>query len=374
MRNGGYAPISVYVSVFLSAMMVGFASATISYDFDVSPSNRKEQPHFYGYIPDRGSRTIIFAVMTLNSALLLLVRSFSAAMLIMVGKRYFIAYMVGDMAIYMLQKRARRDIHYWIPVEGALGTLMSFCCRVIMKLITDFTGVIQFRNAVDLGGMYWTVNMFLALLASWLSVWYYFYSGEDTGTVDDLAVEVDDLAVEVDKSIEEGLAWAIVGGLSGAWAVTFGLFFLLMKKGYSYTFFSMVTGRQATQFQFLKADDGNDVAKKGVINCNKGQWKKEIGGEVEAWVAANWWRWKEEEPHWFTEAWIDKVPEEYIPSEANRAAQEEEREAMRSRNKVGTTSPKALARGFGSPASRSLRGIRATMGGSKGSVIAPEEE
>ena len=41
------------------------------------------------YIPDGGSRTVIFGCMLLNGALLLLIRSFSAAMLMLAKKRYF---------------------------------------------------------------------------------------------------------------------------------------------------------------------------------------------------------------------------------------------------------------------------------------------
>jgi len=63
--------------------------------------------------------------MTLNSALLLLVRAFSAAMLILVNKRYLVVYMAGDMALYLLQKVARGDFHYWVPVDGAFGLFVS---------------------------------------------------------------------------------------------------------------------------------------------------------------------------------------------------------------------------------------------------------
>ena len=112
------------------------------------------QPDFYGYIPDEGAaRTLLLVCMTLNSALMLLVRSFSAAMLMLVKKRYFVAYMAGDMALYLLQKVARGDFHYWIPVDGAIGLFLSLLMRVCVKTTTDFTGVIQFRADAELGGL-----------------------------------------------------------------------------------------------------------------------------------------------------------------------------------------------------------------------------
>ena len=73
----------------------------------MDPQKRKHTPDFYGYIPDGGSRTtltVIFGCMMLQSVLLLLIRSFSAAMLVFVNKRYFVMYLAGDMALCLLQK------------------------------------------------------------------------------------------------------------------------------------------------------------------------------------------------------------------------------------------------------------------------------
>jgi len=92
--------------------------------------------------------------MILNSALLLLIRSFSAAMLMLTKKRYLVMYMAGDMALYLLQKVARGDFHYWMPVDGALGLFVSLVARVGVKIVTDFTGLIHFRGDAELGGLY----------------------------------------------------------------------------------------------------------------------------------------------------------------------------------------------------------------------------
>ena len=112
-------------SVLISAMTTGFSSASMSFDKDVDPASRKYSPDFYGYIPDGNSRTLIFGCMLLNSALLLLIRSFSAAVLMLVKKRYFMLFWAGDMALYLLQKVARRDFYYWIPVDGVVVCLRA---------------------------------------------------------------------------------------------------------------------------------------------------------------------------------------------------------------------------------------------------------
>jgi hypothetical protein len=75
-------------SIIVSACTTGFTAATISFDFDVSPQRRRDEPAFYGYIPDSaGGRTAIFLCMIINGALLLLLRSLSTALLVMVNGR-----------------------------------------------------------------------------------------------------------------------------------------------------------------------------------------------------------------------------------------------------------------------------------------------
>ena len=256
----------------------------------MDPQKRKLDADFYGYIPDGGSRTVIFGCMMLNSALLLLIRSFSAAMMMLVKKRYFVAYMAGDMALYLLLKVARGDFHYWMPIEGAFGLFMSLLARVLVKTITDFTGVIHVRGPQDLGGVYWTANMFLAVVASFASVW---IGGG------------------------ERMHWTLVVAASGAWLLTFVIVLLLVKKEYRRTFVSSRTGKQQIMERFSKADD--DASKASVMKKNKKQWAG-IREDVKAWVQGGWWRWEEEKPEWMTESWIAKVPPDMIPSEAKQAA------------------------------------------------------
>ena len=105
------------------------------YDFDSDPKKRKDTPHFYGYLPDNGTiRLIMYVSMVFNSALLLLLRSLSAALLMTISANYLIAYMVADIALYLTQKCIRNDFHHWIPVEGFPGLVFSFLVRVILKV------------------------------------------------------------------------------------------------------------------------------------------------------------------------------------------------------------------------------------------------
>jgi hypothetical protein len=128
--------------------------------FDVDPRRRRDEPDFYGYIPDSaGKRTLIFGCMIINGALLLLVRSVSMALLAMVGGQWVLVYLVSDMGLYFLYKIYRRDLWHWIPLEGAACVVESVLERFVVKVLVDYTGVIQFRSAGEMGASYFTFNM-----------------------------------------------------------------------------------------------------------------------------------------------------------------------------------------------------------------------
>ncbi|GMI27225.1 hypothetical protein TeGR_g1033, partial [Tetraparma gracilis] len=96
-ENDGKYSKAALASIVVSACTTGFTAATISFDFDVSPARRRDEPGFYGYIPDSaGRRTTIFFCMIMNAALLLLLRSLSTALLAMVGGRLVLYYYLGD--------------------------------------------------------------------------------------------------------------------------------------------------------------------------------------------------------------------------------------------------------------------------------------
>ena len=124
-----------------------FSLTYASRSFDTDPLKRRQSPSLYGYIPDEGlTRALLLFIMTLNSALLLSLRSFSVAALIMTDLKYYAWYSAADIGIYIAQKIARRDFSYWIPVEGGLEIVLSFFSRVIVKIISDYTAMVHFRH------------------------------------------------------------------------------------------------------------------------------------------------------------------------------------------------------------------------------------
>jgi hypothetical protein len=280
MRTGNKSKQAI-ASILISAATTGLASATVGFDWDVDPAKRKETPDFYGYIPDGASRSVVFGCMAANSMLLLILRSFCLAMLMLVEKKYAIYYVAGDMSLYFLQKIARGDFWYWMPFEGWFDIIISTLVRLIVKVIADYTGLVQLRGSAELGGIFFSANLSMAVTTPFVAIKIYYDNVEPNEAV-----------------MQERTAWSIAGSLSGAWLVFFLLFLALMKKEYRRTFYSWETGVEWAQRFFLKGE--TDDVKAATIGCNRKQWKA-IEGDVKDWVLENWEGWDEEKPGFFTE-------------------------------------------------------------------------
>jgi hypothetical protein len=160
LKGTGGASTSSTTSLLISALSTGYSSATITWDYDTSNQRRRDEPEFYGMIPDGVRGNVVFLCMILNSALLLLVRSLSYAMLMLVNPAYVLYYALGDTAFFLLQKAARGDFKYFANVDGLAGFLIfDSMLQILLKTVADFTGLVQFRGSGILGGSYWSGSM-----------------------------------------------------------------------------------------------------------------------------------------------------------------------------------------------------------------------
>jgi len=171
----------------------------------------------------------------------------------------------------------------------------SLMGRVCMKVITDYTGVVQFRGSGELGGAYWTFNMLMAIAATFASVHFHFKS------------------LEKGEAISEGTAWTAANVLGGAWVAVFLAFLVLMKKKYRVTFFSLQTGNDYFQNYFLKTEN-TDERRASIVKKNRRLWQS-TRPLVREWLMENWPRWVEEKPEWFNQVFISKVDDDLLPTE-----------------------------------------------------------
>jgi len=130
------------VSILISTLTTGFASAMISYDMDVSVTNRKEVPLFYGYIKDSNTeRGITFVLLLLLASLHNLSRTIGTALLLSVSKELTFGIILAEQVLYHLYKILRRDyVTFLVGVEGGLKYSLAFVAHSVAKVLVDYTG------------------------------------------------------------------------------------------------------------------------------------------------------------------------------------------------------------------------------------------
>jgi hypothetical protein len=297
---------SAWLSVAVSAITTGFASATISYDWDTDPMKREQVPDFYGYIPVNASkRMVVFVSMLLFTAGMLLIRCTTIVLLGLIGGNLVFLYIGADLGLYILVKILRGDFWYWFPTGGNLEIVTSIVMRVVVKIIVDFTSIVQFRHPNEVGGMYWLLGFVLTMGSLPVAI----IIAERGGVANEMLT----------------FAWKVVGILISCTVLLFAVFFFNIEKKYLGTFFSSETGKGLT---IKKYHNHQEEGKKAdtVFNTSRHHWKS-IEEEVKAWVEANWERWEEEQPKWFDERVRARVPVEYIPREGDARRRESVRRA-----------------------------------------------
>ena len=297
---------SAWLSVAVSAITTGFASATISYDWDTDPANREKAPNFYGYIPAKASkRTVVFVSMLLLSAGMLLIRCTTIVLLGLMGGSWAFLYIGADLGLYLLVKILRGDFWYWVPLGGNIEIVSSILMRVVIKIITDFTSIVQFRHPNEVGGAYWLFGLVLTMGSLPVSIYIYLFSPY----VDDNPIDIASFMVKYIIPIT---------------TICLGVFFFNIERKYLHTFWSTQKSKDFSMAYFLEGK--SDTIKFRVLTNSRHQWIS-IEGEVKKWVESNWAKWEEEQPEWFTDVAKAKVPVDFIPADGGARRRESVRRA-----------------------------------------------
>ena len=102
-------------------------------DMDTSPKKRRETLDFYGFVPPTG-RGFIFVLMVVNSTSQFLAKIMAIALLGAVSKTWMIAYLVGDVCLYLLYTFLRNDFFYWFPFQSYVGSIVhALTSRIHIK-------------------------------------------------------------------------------------------------------------------------------------------------------------------------------------------------------------------------------------------------
>jgi hypothetical protein len=343
---GKHISKGAWLSLVVSALTTGFASSTISYDFDTDPQKRRETPDFYGYVPTSSSkRFMIFASMTLFSAGMLLIRCMTIVVLGQIRGSWAALYIGGDLCVYLAVKMARGDFWYWAPAGGNIEIFSSILARVLIKTVTDFTSIVHFRHPNEVGGFYWMFGFVLTM-----------------GSLP-VATILAESNPEVDG--EQSIARTVVIYIIPLTMLSFAVFLSKINKEFVGTFFSFQRGKDLTVKGFSgEKDDATKAAFS--IQISRKHWVS-IENDVKNWVESNWERWEEEKPDWFTDQIKAAVPEEFIPATGGARRRESVRRASVDEEAEGV---------LGGTLRASIRraSVGTTLGGDAARVVPIEED
>ena len=115
-------------------------------------------------------------------------------------------------------------------------------------------------------------------------------------------------------AMDEGLAWAFIGSMSGAWLAIFGVYLASINAKYRRTFWDRQTGREWICSYFTK--EGASDASKMQIHASRRLLWTSMRPQVKEWTLENWARFELEKPEWFSPGLIAQVEDEMIPKTA----------------------------------------------------------
>jgi hypothetical protein len=166
------------------------------YDYDTSPQKRQDSPTLAGATPDT-LRGLFFCVLVVSGTLQVVAKSFSSALLFIASPNYFLAYLVGDHALFQLYLVVRGDHRNFRP---GVGVLVSVVGRIVEKTVADFTSSWLARNPLAMHNAYFLFNQLTAHASVFVSVHVY-VSGNG-------------------KHLDGAMLWTSASLLFAAWVLT----------------------------------------------------------------------------------------------------------------------------------------------------------
>ena len=279
----------------MSALSIAITVSTVTFDLDTNNEKRLLSPNMWGMVPDVG-RIQCYITMVLLALWQVVAKVFAIALLATTNSTWLGIWIAADFLLFYLYKIARRDFTYYVPgLRGVLKYVVSAFARTLVKLLSDVTGILLYRNSYEMGGVYFSFNTIASHAGCWVAAALYIahFDGD---------VKIDDRTI-----------YAFIGGLQTLWVLTVILFFSKIKRRFWSTFYSTASGRADAQAYFLDSED--EHVKMRIFENNEDLWS-DIRDQVKAYSLNNWVRWEAEKPEWFNEAFKAGVPDYCIPKEA----------------------------------------------------------
>jgi len=296
--SSGNTNKAAIVSLIASCAATAFTSTTMSYDWDTSPEKRKlnsANVQFYGFVPDKAApRACCFIAMLSFAFAHTLAKSFSTALLAVLNITWLAAYLIGDVLLFCLVKAVRGDLRYGLNLGPVASGILTVLGRTAAKVMIDFTALLLMRHPGEAGGLTFTLSLVQAQIVCFVSCWLYlmYYEG--------------------DEKLSDATVWTIVGGLGSIFFLGGAVFLFVIDRDFMHTFFDTDTCATFNRKWFRGIKDGDDEQRSQAFSIHPAQ-RKRFENELHSWTLDGWERFEQVKPSWFTDRWIDSVPNDMIP-------------------------------------------------------------
>ena len=240
-----------------------------------------------------------------------------------------------------------------------------------MKIIVDFTCVVQFRHPNELGGFYWCLNLVLSQASCFVAAKLYIDNvGGGEGTVE----KVED---EEGKGFPPSAVMAVIQAAFALWLASLLGFLVSIDKNYLHTFFDLASAKQHATRKFRAA--ATDYEKFAIFTVHPSYRSSfSIRKEGKEWMSENYEVFDAEKPEWWTELLISTIPDDFIPKEELKLLDEQGAGGKRKKSVVGLGGRVSFAAGVGEGGAggeegKGLAGVASwlSLGGKGAAAVAP---
>ncbi|GMI02698.1 hypothetical protein TrVE_jg6934 [Triparma verrucosa] len=137
--------------------------------------------------------------------------------------------------------------------------------------------LILVRGPCEIRGFFSIVTVLISMAGSFVSAWLYSNHYEE------------------DDKLDTETLQTVLSVLTAFWITSAASFVACMNRSYLHTFYSLDTTSDYKRKCFLSAGEGQDDLKSKILKDHPDD------------------RWEEEKHSWFTDKWIEQVPNNYIP-------------------------------------------------------------
>ncbi|GMI41364.1 hypothetical protein TrCOL_g8199 [Triparma columacea] len=278
-------------SLAMSIMATSFAMQSLTYDLDVNPLNRREDPKTYGMIPDK-NRILVLVLMMGISACTMASQIFNVILLRKMGFVVLVLYFVIPMLLLFARKLLRRGDFYLHDAPLLLIVLW----HIMAKTTTDFTAWMEAIIPLGMGGAGFTGNLIFNQCATFVVAAVYLGGGSGGG-------------------LNGEVVWPFVVACNGILVIFFVSFFLSINRSHVSTFFSLETGADQAERIFYKRSEP-DVKLSYTITHHESCYAH-FRDDVKAYVQDNVLDWVEEKPLWWSDLFLANIPDDMLEGKAN---------------------------------------------------------